>query len=323
MKKMISLLLAMLMVVGLFAGCNNTPEQTDPVTEPVTDPVTEPSEPAAQIADVTYFSVSYGESFENAANLMLSAGEVEGKASVFYVNDVEKRGDIDASAFADVTAALASSGLVALNGTSEYADGAAYASMYVELADGSVLTCDYSGNVAQEFIDGFNKMVTCFQTLTADLEVYVPQAQVAEDVDAAVKEEVVAILNGVPGVDSVMVQNVPLDMDAEQFGYMMGLSGAEGLTNATNCAAMMMTTPYSLNVATVADAANVSAVAADFESKIDWQKWVCVVPTNALIATKGNMVLCLIGEGEMYSVTATGVEAAGWTVVKSIDNPML
>ena len=48
-----------------------------------------------------------------------------------------------------------------------------------------------------------------------------------------------------------------------------------------------------------------------------------MVPTNALIATKGNMVLCLIGEGEMYSVTATGVEAVGWTVVKSIDNPML
>lgn len=318
MKKIISLLLAMLMVVSVFAGCNNTPVTTEPVTEPST----EPSAPAVEIADVTFFSISYGESAESTANLMLSASETEGMASVFYVYGEEKRGDIDAAAFADVTAALASSGLVALNGASTYDDGAAYASMYVELADGTVLTADYSGIVPQAFIDGFNAMATCFQTLTADLEVYVPQATVAEDVDAAAAEAALAILNsGVPGVDSVMVQNVPLDLEAEQFTYMMGLTSAEGLTNATTAVSMMMTTAYSFNMATVADAASIDAVVADFEAHIDWQKWVCVRPTNALIATKDNMVLCVIGADAMFTATAAGVEAAGWTVVKNIANP--
>lgn len=321
MKKILSLLLAMLMVVSVFAGCNNTAE---PTTEPTTEPSTEPSVPAVEIADVTYFSLGYGETFENASNLMLSPSETEGKASVFFVYGEEKRGDIDAAAFADVKAALATSGLVALNGASEYADGAAYASMYIELADGSVLTADYSGNVPQEFIDGFNKMATCFQTLTADLPVYVPQATVAEDVDATAAEAALAILNsGVPGVDAIMVQNAALDLDAETFTWMTGLTSAEGLTNATTAASMMMTTPYAFNMVTVADAATIDAVVADFEANIDWQKWVCVVPTNALIATKDNMVLCVIGEGAMFSATVAGAEAAGWTTVKDIANPAL
>lgn len=47
MKKLIAMLLAMLMVIGLFAGCAEQPKPTDPVaTDPVaTDPVT-PTEPA-------------------------------------------------------------------------------------------------------------------------------------------------------------------------------------------------------------------------------------------------------------------------------------
>ena len=101
---------------------------------------------------------------------------------------------------------------------------------------------------------------------------------------------------------------------------MTGLTSAEGLTNATTAASMMMTTPYAFNMVTVADAATIDAVVADFEANIDWQKWVCVVPTNALIATKDNMVLCMLGSGDQFELTLGGIVDSGWTVVGQVNN---
>lgn len=50
-------------------------------------------------------------------------------------------------------------------------------------------------------------------------------------------------------------------------------------------------------------------------------KWVCVIPSNALIAENGNMVLCLMGSDTMYSQTAEAIEAAGWSNIATFDNP--
>jgi hypothetical protein len=50
-------------------------------------------------------------------------------------------------------------------------------------------------------------------------------------------------------------------------------------------------------------------------------KWVCVAPTDALVAVKDNMVLCLIGADQLFELTSAGVEAAGWTVVETLENP--
>ena len=61
-------------------------------------------------------------------------------------------------------------------------------------------------------------------------------------------------------------------------------------------------------------------ICTDFLRNLDWQKWVCVAPTNALIAAKGNMVLCLMAADQLYDQTAAGVEAAGWTVLKVAEN---
>lgn len=315
MKKIISLLLAMLMVMAMFAGCNNTPAATEPSTEPSTE-ATEPSTEAAPAleSEITFISLSL-----NAGNMMLYPGETGGLA-VFYVGEVRKEGEIAQETMADAAAAFAASGLIALNGAEEYVEGEESASMYVEFADGSYMSANYAGVIPQAFVDGYTAMDTCFQTITADLPVYVPEAMVMEGVDEAALAAMQEILNnsGLPNLDGLMISNVP----AEEFEFSLGLSSNEGITNGTACTAMMMTTAYSIALVTVEDAANIAAVRADFESNIDWQKWVCVMPTDALIAQKDNMVICVIGADEMFSMTAASVEAAGWTEVQYIENDL-
>jgi len=84
---------------------------------------------------------------------------------------------------------------------------------------------------------------------------------------------------------------------------------------------MMMTTAYSLVIVTLEDAANAETVCSNFESQLDWLKWVCVAPSDALIAQKDNMVLCLMAYDDLYVQTANGIEAAGWSTMKTLNNP--
>ena len=41
-----------------------------------------------------------------------------------------------------------------------------------------------------------------------------------------------------------------------------------------------------------------------------------------MTATKGNMVLCLMATDDAFTGTAAGIEAAGWTTVTTLENPM-
>jgi hypothetical protein len=86
---------------------------------------------------------------------------------------------------------------------------------------------------------------------------------------------------------------------------------------------MMMTTAFSLVVVTVEDEANIGAVRADFEANMDWRKWVCVQPTGAVIAQKGNMVICVMTMDETYSQVKGAINASGWTEVATFENPDL
>ena len=124
--------------------------------------------------------------------------------------------------------------------------------------------------------------------------------------------------SGMEGLDALAISDIALD---EYFAFTAGLSSTDGITAGASCAAMMMTTPYSLVIVKLDDAANIEAVRSDFEASLDWQKWVCVIPSNALIAQKDNMVLCLMGSDSLYTYTAASIENAGWTNITAIDNP--
>lgn len=48
-------------------------------------------------------------------------------------------------------------------------------------------------------------------------------------------------------------------------------------------------------------------------------KWVCVMPNNAMVAVKDDLVLCVVAEGQLYQFMSIGIEKAGWTVVETME----
>lgn len=325
MKKIIALLLAMLMLLS-FAACGGTnnettaPDTTEETTEAATEETTEGTTESGTAAQgLDSISLTYGQNLDNI-QMMNVYNNGDGTYSVDYMGQIRKVGSLDAAAMETIDQALQSSGLLELNGQSEYQEGEASGSYYVSYADGTMYSADFSGVVPEAFVNGFTAMDTCFQSITADIPEYVPEpmlvGEVAESDRAALDAILANMTLDMP--DSYMISGVAKD---EYFASTVGLSSDEGIASGVSFSAMMMTTAYALNIVTVEDGTSVDTVAEDFNTTLDWAKWVCVMPSNALIATKDNQVLCLMGSDDLYNQTVSAIEAAGWTTVQALTNP--
>ncbi len=310
------------------AACANTDQDTTtaPVTETTaatasatTSGTTVSTEPAAE-GSINMLSVSM--TLEGAADRYIQVNRYAETNTymVDYVGDVRKQAELEADVLSDLAAQVESSGLAALKDKSENADGSAYASMYVEFMDGTMLSADYTGKVSQEYQDAYKAMDAYFQTILADVPEYVSKPSVAEGVNEQTLAEIQAIMasSGIVNQDTMMITDVPKD---DFFGTTVGLSNTDGIANATSCGSMMTTTAYSFVVVTLDEGTDAKAVMDDFQSSMDWRKWVCVAPSNALVAQKDNMVLCLMGSDQMFEQTKTGIEANGWQNLVVLDNP--
>ena len=320
MKRFIAMILAVVMVLSLTACGNQSETTTTAAPETTTEAVVETTTaPVVEGPAVTFFSMSLGENYENIK--YITAYPEDGAIYVEYVGDVKKVGTLDASIMNDVTAAMAQTQLATLAGQDAWGEGEANGSIYVEYADGTMLSVGFSGEIPAAYTDGYAIMDACFATLTADLEVYVAQPMVMGEVDADLLAEMNAILSGsgIQALDMFAIGQVAKD---EYFAYTVGLTSDTGIHSAANCAPMMMTTAYSLVIVTLEDGTDAAAVAADFEANLDWTKWVCVAPSDAMIATKGNMVLCLMAADHNFYQTSNGIAGAGWTTVNTLTNPM-
>ncbi|MBO5078667.1 MAG: hypothetical protein J6B67_03160 [Oscillospiraceae bacterium] len=325
MKKLIALLLAVLMIASLAAcGGSNTETTADTTTEPettTTEPeTTEPETTEGNVIEgISYFSLSMGEDYDHIKSLSAYYNE-DGTVAVEYNGDIRKMGNLEASVMATIDEALKNAGLAALNGQEDYKEGNANASMYITYGDGTMLTAGFSGEIPEAFSTAFAAMDTCFQTITAELPEYVPQPMVMGEIAESDKTALDGILAGMTleMPDSFMISGVAKD---EYFAAAMGLSSDAGIASGVSFAPMMLTSAYSLNIVTLEEGTSVDTVAADFNTSLDWLKWVCVQPSNALIATKGNQVLCLMGGEDLYTQTVSAIEAAGWTTVQSLTNP--
>lgn len=323
-SRAMALALSILMVFAM-AACQSTP--ADPTTEPAPAETTAPTVPSVTVPQVvvenpvTYFSMSMGENYESIRSLTAYPNE-DGTVYVEYVGDVKKVGNLDGAVLHAIVAEMEKAGLAALNGKDEYQDGEANGSMYISFADESYYGAGFSGILPDDYRAAFQAMEAYFASLTAHLSEYVPQPYVEGNVNADILSAMMDILNasGIQPLDSLMIMDVPVD---DNFSFAMGLSSSEGITSGASCSALMMTTAYSLCIVTVDDAGKLADVCKDFENNLAWRKWVCVAPTSAMIATKGNMVLCVMGSDEMFSGTVTGAEGAGWTVVNTLQNPDL
>ena len=329
MKKLIALMLAVLMLASLAACGGSGNETTVPTTtEPETTvpetteaDTTEPETTEAAAEGIEYFSLSLGENYESIKSLTAYYNE-DGTVTIDYMGDVRKVGDVDAAAMTSIEEALETSGLLELNGQEEYQEGEASASMYITYGDGTMLSAGFSGVIPEAYTTAYTAMDACFQTLTAELPEYVPEPLLVGEVADSDQEALSGILAGmtldIP--DMYMISGVEKD---EYFTAAMGLSSDEGIASGVSFAPMMMTSAYSLNIVTLEEGTAADTVAADFASTLDWLKWVCVQPESALIATKDNQVLCLMGSEDLYTMTVSAIEAAGWTTVQSLTNPNL
>ena len=126
--------------------------------------------------------------------------------------------------------------------------------------------------------------------------------------------------SGIQQLDSFTISQVAKD---EFFTSTLGLSSDAGIVDAVSCAPMMMTTAFSLVIVTLEDASKADAVCKDFEANLDWRKWVCVAPSDAMLAVKGEQVLCLVAFEDVYTGIASGIAAAGWQEAKTLKNPDL
>ena len=317
----------LLAVMLLLTGCattkpGDTTAATDVTTVPAPDQVTDPTGGTVDLEGkpLSFFSVNLNLT-GNDNRYMMAYPNDDGSVYVEYVGDVKKIGtNMDVKVLESVTAAVVRSGIADLNGQNIYLDGGAVGSAYVEYTDGTVIGIGYSGEIPEEYLTAYNALDTAFQTLTAELEVYVPVPLVGDGVDETALAELMAILDATQIRDLDMFQIADVTKD-DIFTLVMGLSSAEGIANGTSCSAMMMTTPYSMVIATLDDGMDVQTVRDDFLNNLDWQKWVCVVPTGALIAQKGNMVLCLMGADALFAQTVQAVTDCGWENLESVDSP--
>lgn len=328
MKKTLCLGLALVLIMMLAACAGPGPETTAPVeTEAPTQPQAEtevatqpPVETAPEIIEnpvenpITYFSMSLGEDYENIRSLVVY--EDQGKAYLEYVGEEKKVGRFGLSLLHRLTEQVETAGLHGLDGRAEYAEGLALGSLYISYADGTCLSADFGGVIPGEFTDAYQSMDAWFAEWTAELPVYVPQPVVLDAMDAALQDEMMAILNasGIRELDMLAIGSIPMD---EYFSFTAGLSSGEGIVTAAQCSALMMTTPYSFVIVAVEDEGMVQTVREDFRDSMDWHKWVCVMPTDALIAQKGNLVLCLMGAETIYDLTAAGIANSGWTEIET------
>lgn len=321
LKKILGLLLTLVLVLSLAACGEGAPDDTTAPTESTSEVTESIGTSDAVVGDITEFSLTKGNA-SGSSRYMSAYQNEDGSVHVEYAGDERKVGDLDGSVLEQLASELEASGLIALNGRSEYNDGAAYGSVFIAYSDGTYTTADFSGIIPQDFTDGYQAMDAYFKTLTADLPVYVPQAQVFGEVNGDALAAVQEILNtsGMEGQDGLTISDIMMD---EYFAFTAGLSTDDGIDSGTICTPMMNVTPYSLVIVTLESEGDAKTVRDDFEASLDWGKWVCVNPTNALIAQKGNMVLCLMGADTMYTQTAAAINSCGWENVVTFDNPNL
>lgn len=327
MKKILALTLAALLLFACVACGAKEAETKDPTTAPTTaatDPTTEPADPTDPTTEensdriANYVQLSIYE--EDDSVVYITAYEEDGETYVEYATaDERKIGYLELDALSQIAAAVENSQLKELNEQSVFEEGIASASMYVSYSDESYLSADFYGVIPQEFRDGYAAVEPIVRELMKDVPVYVPAPMVDSDVDPDMAEEVEAILyaSGAEPLDSFYVSVVAMD---ESFNYMMGLSKTDGITGGVSCGNMVSTLAFSCVIAVAEDESAVAGIVDDFAANIDWNRWICVSATDATIATKGNLVLCLVTTGDLYNQITTGAESNGWTVVKTLTN---
>lgn len=312
MKRIFAMMLIVVMVMS-FAACGGKKTEDNQTTVPET---TAPDAVTDEVS-VTYFSIYYSETPESSQVLSAYPDDMGG-VYIAYQAEIRKEGTVDASAMATIYEAYKNSGLPAWVGMQEYVDGPS-ASFSVSYSDGTMEEGYLYGEMPQEFLTGLDAMKDCFRTLTADLPEYVAQPVISGELAESDKAALDAILAEMKleYIDSYAITGLVKD---DTFSVMAGLTSYEGIASGLTFSPMMITTPYSMVMVTLEEGTDANAIVADFEKNLDFNKWVCVIASDALIATKDNQIVCVMGSDQLFTLTSDSLTAAGWNIVKNIHN---
>lgn len=319
-KQITAFLLALIMVLS-FAACGGEAEkETEPAAEPTTtEPATEA--PAVDAPVMKDFSMNYSVDYVPVISLYVYDNG-DGTYAVSYTGAVRKEAPaMDASVMTQIAEAYANSGLDAFNGQEVYGEGAVSVNFYATLADDTAVSATLAGEIPEGLMDAYNKMDEAVQEILADVPEYIPEPMVMGEIaenDKAAMDAILENLN-IPNADSFALVNIEKNDD---FASTAGLSSNDSTVSGVKLQNMMMGgAVYDLSLVTLADGVSAESVAQDFEDCIDWMAWVCVFPNEGLIATKDNQVLRLLGSETLFADTKAAIEAAGWTVVTTLENP--
>jgi hypothetical protein len=330
MKKCLCMLVVLLMLLAC-AACGEETQPTETTTSPTegttaaptestaaSEDTTEPTDEQTASSAVNYIQLSLSEADGTLYSLTAFDDDM-GNAYVEYIGEIKKMGNLDLSVLAGIQAELEKSGMMDFCGIEEYKDGEEFGSLYIGYGDETISTANFGGIVPQNFRDAYAAMEAYFETLTADLEEYVPAPLIMGDVnpDAQAALEAILIEAGVEPLDSFGISEIMMD---DSFEAMMGLSTSEGITSGTTCGPMRSSIAFSCMLVTLEDAGKKDDVAKDFAANVNWDRWVCVSATQALVATKDQMVLCLATNDELYQQFAPAIENSGWTVEETLTN---
>lgn len=314
-------LICLLLALVLLAGCTPAPQEgtsaptqgTPAPTEGTTLPVeTMTFEEVKNPATFLSISLSVGDQYRS----MTAYPDENGMTFVEFVGDVKKVGTLSPLAIHGITKAVEESGMLELNGVNDYDEkGNSYASAYVSYKDETYLGVGYSGVVADAYTAAYEFLENYFEMLTAAMPVYVPRPVVSGEVSEPELNALIEILDGsgMEMLDAFVIGPVLKD---DTFAFTAGLSDDTHVLSGASCGAMMTTTPYSLVVVRVDDPKNIDMVREDFAKNLNWNKWICVSATNAVIAQKGDLVLCLMGSSTDFTMTLQGIRNAGWEAIE-------
>ena len=318
MKKILCSTLLLLFILSCIS-CGPKQPAGIPDTSPSPTPTVLPAPSGYDGPAIDYMQLSISDA--NGAYISISAyNNGYDQAYVEYVGEYKKAASFDSSVLLNLAEQVELSGVKAIHDHHVYETGDTYANMYISFTDGSNLFADYSGVVPQEFLEYYKILENYFLTLVADLPIYVARPVVLGEVNELTLTELMNIMEntGMDYLDGFSIYEVPVD---DAFDTEMGLSHHKNIKSGTMCGPVMSGSAFSLAVAVLEKDADVTSVANNFATNIRWNRWVCVSATDALIAHKDNLVLCLVSYGDMYEKTSAAIRACGWTEVKTLKAP--
>ena len=274
-----------------------------------------PTPPIEETVTLAILNLTFGNDLINLYN-----DDTDGMLIDATIDGVRKVSTIDVSVLATVEAALNKSGLLTLDGDFAWGEetdkGACF---YVAYTDGTSKSANYEGvDVPDAFVTGYAIVKAAIIDILADVPEYIPQPEVIGEMDEDLKNAALEIVTNseLSDVECVGIMEIKLD---EAFAFCAGLSSDEGISAGVQAQYMLMRgAVYSLVIVKADDTA---AVAADFEANLDWNRWVSVRPSNAIIATKGDMVLCLMSDSSLYAGSVYAIQNSGWTTVDELTDP--